>query len=235
MRCAVIDVMLSFESEMDLPTPLDVLKSVVARAGGQGAVYPEMPTLVAPVQVQVPSKRLGALVSPRSWSVRSERLTDAESMFEDVLNHFEPAEDYFRDVPADSVVVSSHWIEPLTMNWDDLVQTYIRAFYRPGAILAGASDATAVFDVAREDGQDTYQSGPMQKEQLLRDFLNFWGTDEPGLPDVLLFLGHVASVKCSGPIDVTTLGGITEDAMGRAMSFGESHYAQFARSIGASR
>ena len=74
----------------------------------------------------------------------------------------------------------------------------------------------------------------MLKEQLLRQYLDFWRIDEPELPDRLLFFGHVASIGSTGVIEASALGDVAKGAIGRAMSFAESHYAQFTHSIGGS-
>ena len=183
--------------------------------------------MLTPIQLRVDEKRLGTLVSSRSWTVRSERLADHTSMLADVLIQFTRVADFYREVPAHAVTVISHWIEPLDTNWDDLVKDYVRAFYREGALLDDVSDATVVFDVRREYGQDQYQSGPMTRKQIADDFLHFRNVDDPELPDLLLFVGHVASVRASGLIDVTTIGEVARGALARAASFAEDHFARF--------
>lgn len=234
MRCVAIQTRLNFESDIALPTPLEAVRSTVARAGGEVLVPKSARPLAAPIQVRVRRKRLGALVTARSWSIRSERLADPEAMLGDVLEQFMLAEGFFSDLPVENVLVTTNWTEPLSMGWSDLVQSYIQAFYRSATLLPETSDATVIFDVARDDGQDKYQSGPMQKRQLLSEYLKFWSADEPEVPDILFFFHHVSSTNGSGPIGVSGLGEIARSALSRATSFAEDHYDQFARRIGAS-
>ncbi|MYI83460.1 MAG: hypothetical protein F4056_09335 [Chloroflexi bacterium] len=233
MRCAVVEVRLDLESDIAFPTPSEVVREVVGRAGSEALAPPNVPTLVPSAQVRVPAKRLGVLASGHSWSVRSEHLTDVESMFQDVVEQFRLAAGFYAEVAARSVTVSSHWIEPLDMRWSDVVRAYVGAFYRSETLPPEASDATVVFDVARDDGEDTYQSGPMEKNQLVREYLNFWDADEPGLPEVLFFFAHRALIRSDASMDPSTLEETSRGALDRAISFAENHYAQFARRIGA--
>ena len=227
MLCAVVEVRVDFDFDLILPTPLDALRSALARAGDVVSAPAGSPPLLTPIHLRVAEKRLGTLVSSRSWTVRSERLADQTSMLADVLAQFTQAADFYREVPAQAVKVISHWIEPLDTNWDDLLKDYIRAFYRAGTLRDDASDATIVFDATGEYGNEQYQSGPMSKKQLADDYLRFWNVDDPALPDLLLFVGHVASVPDSGPIDATAIGEVARGALGRAAAFAEDHFARF--------
>ncbi len=233
MRCVTVEVRLNFEADIAFQTPDEAVRSAFARAGGEVSGPPRAGTLSGPIQVNVRAKRLGALVNGRSWSIRSERPVAAGTMLADVLEHFEMARSLFRGAPVGTVVVATHWIEPLDTGWDELLQTYIRAFYRPATLPPGTSDTAVVFDVDRDDGHDTYRSGPMEKRQLLSSFLRFWSADEPQVPDMLFFLRHFASTRVGGPVDAAGLEETAHGALGRAASFAEDHYAQFSRCIGA--
>ena len=185
--------------------------------------------MVTPIQLRVDEKRLGTIVLSRSWTVRSERLADQTSMLADVLAQFTQAADFYREVPAQAVTVTSHWIEPLDTNWDDLLKDYVRAFYRAGALRDDASDASISFDVAGEYDKEQYQTGPMSRRQLAGDYLHFWNVDDPELPELLLFARHTASVLDSGPIDATAIGEVARGALGRAASFAEDHFARVSK------
>ena len=232
MRCVTAEAKLSFESDMATPTFLEAARRAVAGAGSEVVGPQTAEGLAAPVEVWVRARRLGVLASARSWSIRSERPVDAEAMLGDVLEQFRLAEDSLRDVPVETAVVTTFWMEPLDASWDDLLQSYIRAFYRPGTLPPEARDAAIAFAAARDGGLDHYESGPMRKRQLLSEYLKFWTADEPEIPEVLFFFRHTASTAGSGPMDAARLGRIARIALGRAASFAEDHYAQFARHTG---
>ena len=232
MRCVALEVRLSLESDMSIPTYLEALRQSIARAGSEVDGPTTAAALAAPVRLRIRDKRLGVVASARSWSVRSERPAEAEVMLWDVLEQFTLAEDFLKEVPVQTAVVTTHWMEPLDANWEDLLHDYIQAFYRPGTLPPEASDTSVSFVAVRDDGPDQFQSGPMQKGQLLSAYLRFWTADEPQVPDMLFFFRHIASSAGSGPMDAARLGRIARAALGRAASFAERHYAQFARHTG---
>ena len=232
MRCVALQARLSLESDMSIPTFLDAARHAVAGAGSEVVGPSTSAALAAPVEVRVRSKRLGVLASARSWSIRSERPADAGTMLGDVLEQFMLAEGSLREVPVETAVVATYWMEPLDSGWEDLLQGYIRAFYKPATLPPEASDAAIAFAVARDGGLDHYESGPMRKKQLLSEYLKFWAADEPQVPDMLLFFSHTASTAGTGPINAEGLEEIARAALGRAASFAEDHYAQFARHTG---
>ena len=229
MRCAAIEVGLGFETDLALPTPFGAVRAALASPDSLMVGSRELGISV-PIEVLDPSKRLGALVTERRLTVRSERDADMTAMLTDVMSQFRRATSFLRGIPVDDIQVISTWIAPFRTNWTGLLQSYAQAFYMPSTLPPEATDASLIFEVDHDTGKDTYQSGPMWKQQLVSQYLTLWTEDSMTLPELLLFFIHRAAIRGDGKANVTTrLRATIGSALARASSFAEYHHAQFNR------
>ena len=92
---------------------------------------------------------------------------------------------------VESAMVASAWIDPVDLNWGQLIQAYRSAFVPDYGIAQRASDLSQQFTL--DEGTYTdhvtvghVMTGAMEREQLLREYIA--PDDDPSIPDRFLFI-----------------------------------------------
>ena len=69
--------------------------------------------------------------------------------------------------------VRSHWLTPVTEDWDVLAARFQSAFLGPVRLDLTITDLSVVYEVEQDETAGRIQLGPMEKEQLLQQLLRF--------------------------------------------------------------
>ena len=171
------------------PTPFEsVRESLMGKsiAAEEQDVDPVSPIL--PFRVDLVEERTFVEVSSIQWTFYTEKRGDhhEKSLWIGKLVDKVQSDNVLIGSGVATVVVDTTWSFPFDGGWNDLFSQYSRAFAATNALPSGATDISLLFDADVEGGTIHVQSGPMNREQLIRDWSRF--SDPEEMPQNLLFM-----------------------------------------------
>ena len=215
MPCVAALARLTFTDHLPL---LDVRRAVCNIVLGGTVPDEDRPaTALAdkPILVDVASERTRVIVHGHGWAVTHE-LAESPARYVDALAaQFARAYPAFDGLALESATLNSAWIEPVQTGWADLLRRYREAFMTDYELSRQASDLSQSFDFAGEGFSGKAQTGPMQQEQLVREYLNFGGDET--LPEHFLF----ADIAYEAPSDQSSQPENLREFLARGMAHGE--------------
>ena len=173
------------------PTPFESVwesfmgKSIAAEKQDMDAVPPMLP-----FRIDLAAERTFVEISDNRWIVYTERRGDHIEKSSWIRELMAKAQSgvLLNEDSVSAVIVDTTWAFPFEGEWDDLFFQYSRAFAATNALPSGATDISLLFDADVEGGTIHVQSGPMNREQLIRDWSHF--SDPEEMPHNLLFMVH---------------------------------------------
>lgn len=189
------------------PTPLESVRELlmgkhIAAEEQDMDTVPPMP----PFRIDLAAERTFVEVSSNQWTFHTERQGDHLEKSSWIRNLMTRAQsDNLLDESAiAAIIVDTTWAFPFEGEWDALFSQYARAFAAAHAMPSGATDISLLFDAETEEGAIHVQSGPMNREQLIRDWSHFPIPSE--MPENLLFMVH--SYRSDSDVDKALSAGI---------------------------
>lgn len=173
------------------PTPFESVweslmgKSIAAEEQDMDTVSPMLP-----FRIDLAAERTFVEVSNNQWIFYTERQGDhlEKSSWVRGLMAKVQSGNLLNEDSISAVSVDTTWAFPFEGEWDALFSQYARAFATANALPSGATDLSLLFDAESEGGNIHVQSGPMNREQLIRDWSHFLEPSE--MPDNFLFMFH---------------------------------------------
>ena len=160
-------------------------KNIAAEEQDRDTVPPMLP-----FRIDLAVERTFVEVSDNRWIFYTERQGDhleKSSWIRELMAKVQSGNLLNKD-SISAVIVDTTWTFPFEGEWDDLFSQYARAFAAANALPSGTTDLSVLFDAESEGGSIHVQSGPMNREQLIRDWSHF--PDPSEMPENLLFMVH---------------------------------------------
>lgn len=171
------------------PTPLEaVYESLAGRVLGPEEGSPSSDFPLVPFRIDLSSDKTSVEVGRTTWTFHTEKAEsiDHKAKWLAELTSRAKSKSYLDDPRISAVSVESAWVFPYVGSWEDVVGQYCKAFFAPATLPAEAMDASALFDVTLSDAELHVQSGPMNKQQLLREYARFLDASE--VPETMVFM-----------------------------------------------
>ena len=185
MRCVATVVNLTFDGHLAVFDARRTITDLVIGDSHQEGAIPGLPKSSRPVSVDIEAEKTQIVASDHGWLV-SHELAESEDHYVDALaSQLTRGYPAFRDLSLRSAKLHSAWIEPAEAGWTGLLQRYRKAFMADYKLARKADDFSQLFDFEGKDFHGSATTGPMAKEQLVREYLKFGS--EPGLPQYFLF------------------------------------------------
>ena len=202
MECLTLRLRIEGATDKRLgpPTPFESVweslmgKSIAAEEQDMDTVPPMLP-----FRIDLAAERTFVEVSDNRWIFYTERQGDhfeKSSWIRGLMKKVQ-SENLLNEDSISAVVVDTTWAFPFEGEWDALFSQYARAFAAANALPSGATDLSLLFDAESEGGSIHVQSGPMNREQLIRDWSHF--PDPSEMPENILFMVH--SYRSRGDVD----------------------------------
>ena len=191
------------------PTPLEAVhQSLTGRGLGveERPSYSDFP--LVPFRIDLSSDKTSVEVGRTTWTFHTEKsgpIGEKALWLTELLSRAK-SRNYLRDSEIGVVSVESTWVSPYAGSWEDILGQYCRAFFAPAVFPTEVVDVSSIFDAKIADAEVHVQSGPMDHQQLLQQWVRFSSSEE--VPDVLLFVLH--SYRTSHDIDIALATGIEQ-------------------------
>lgn len=157
------------------------LREILRVAGGEGQAEIQ----AAPIVIDRPSERTRVIIHIRAVAFEQDVPTSIESSVRsaiEVMTGLNEASEF----PSISLLRhSAVFIEPYALPFHELVAFLKGRWLQPSDAVDAATDIALVFDKLDETGKVHVQFGPMDAEQLRKEFLR-WPPDD--LPETFVFL-----------------------------------------------
>lgn len=158
------------------------IREIMRVAGGD----PAAEVRASPVVIDQPEKRQRIVLHVRALTLEQESPTSAEQSVAAAVEMIGRLNDASKFPPMKQIRHDSVFIEPYPLPFHELVVFLKERFLQSNAIVDSATDIALVFDEHEDEIVKHMQIGPMDAEQLRRDYLQW--SDE-GIPDTFLFIG----------------------------------------------
>ena len=173
------------------PTPLEAIRqSLTGRPLDSEERVSHANFPLVHFRIDLSDDRTFVEVMGNDWTLHTEKLGDVseKAMWVKELVARSRSDNFLRDAAITAVSVETAWVTPFQGEWSDLLQRYSEAFVAPQSYPPETVDASVLVDARGPSGTIHVQSGPMEKEQLLRDWVVFLEFAE--VPDRMLFVLH---------------------------------------------
>ena len=155
-----------------------------------------------PMVLDQPEKRQRVVLAVRSLMLEQELPASADQSLEQALEAITRLNDASNLPPVKQVRHDSVFIEPYPLPFHELVVFLKERFLRSNAMVDSATDVGLVFDEHEGEIVKHIQIGPMDAEQLRREYLQWPGE---GIPDTFLFIGLGYVSNREAPYEVESL------------------------------
>lgn len=170
--------------------------------------------------LDIPSRQTRVVADQDRWTIRCESRESPLDFVDSLTSDFSQMWEIFVDTAVESVVFHSIWIDPVETTWVELVDQFRRAFTADFGLIREAVDLMQAYTFA---GNAQATTGPMQPEQLRRDYLVFG--DDSVVPPQFLF----AHVHYEAPVG----GSLTPDSLRNILTRGVLYGQDVADDLGA--
>ena len=158
------------------------------------------------------------------------RQGDLQEAADDILKRLVRLQREFQDLNLSRVGVRSAWRKPFgTSSWDPLLDRFRTAFIARGPSYARGDDLGVSFSSHGGEFEYNVSCGPMEREQLNRQFLPF--PEKYDSPDLLFFADVDYWVNATSQFNRRRIDRVIHGALGFASGFAEDLLKQFERDV----
>jgi len=202
--------------EFSEPThPWLEMREIMRVAGGN----PKVELRADPLVLDQPEKRQRLVLAVRSLMLEQQLPASADQSVAQALEVIGRLNDASKFPPMEQMRHDSVFIEPYPLPFHELVVFLKERFLRSNAIVDSATDIGLVFDEHEGGIVKHMQIGPMEAEQLRREYLQW---PEEGIPDTFLFIGLGYVFKRGAPYEVASLREFLQSALAWQVSRAEA-------------
>lgn len=142
------------------------------------------------------SPSVSVVIDERHWHVRTDEPVDQVGQLGILVTQLMRAEPFAMNLSVAHATLEGEWIWPFEGTWSELVEGYRAAFIKESAIPDSVADLSVLYDEKGEGFHSRYQSGPMERPQLL-ERTSRYPQPPPALPERFLYLSYAYSLQDS--------------------------------------
>jgi hypothetical protein len=191
------------------------IREIMRVAGGD----PKVELRASPIVIDQPEKRRRIVLLMRGLELEQEAAASAGQSVDGALEMIARLNEASEFPSMRQVRHESVFIEPYPLPFHELVLLVKERFLRSNAIVDSATDIGLLFDEHEDEADKHVQIGPMDAEQLRREYLRWPGE---GIPDTFLFLALAYASSTEAPCALESLRGFLERAIAWQASEAES-------------
>ncbi len=163
----------------------------------------------SPIVIDLKNKRQRVVLHIKALDFIQEGMRSAEDSIEAALEKLTKLNSASKLPQVAQITSELDFIEPYAVPFHELLLLMKDRFLRPGALADCSTDVGLIFDQVEGDVLKHYQTGPMEKSQLLNMYLHY---PREKLPDVFAFLSLQYQLKKAFPFDVDYVRRFLHDA-----------------------
>ena len=198
VRCVVVTVELRFDH--DIPIFASPQKLLTRALRGEDAAEAEetVTSVEQRLVFQLRDIHARVITEAKLLAIIQQGSESPDRFRSDIMHTYRRVREFVQSQQLTRISVRSHWISPSELEFAALVASYREAMYKPGPFTAQGNDLAVIVDGETSGGRTfSLQSGPMERAQLVRQYLLADDLDET--PARMIFLdvdyGHTSAAQ----------------------------------------